>query len=73
VAAPKKIDASEIERERVGLCADCIFARRIESAKGSHFILCERSFTDPAFPKYPQLPVMECAGYSPESVTRPQP
>jgi len=27
--------------------------------------MCQRSFTDPAFPKYPRLPVIACAGYEP--------
>jgi hypothetical protein len=27
------------------------------------FYLCERSASDPAFPKYPQLPVIECSGH----------
>ena len=50
-----------------GLCGDCAFARRIESARGSQFVLCERSRTDPAFPKYPPLPVIACAGYAAKS------
>ena len=48
---------------RVGLCADCAFSRVIESPRGSTFYLCERSRTDPAFPKYPPLPVLRCCGY----------
>ncbi len=48
---------------RVGLCADCLHSRHIESAHGSAFILCELSFTDPRFPKYPRLPVLSCDGY----------
>jgi hypothetical protein len=27
--------------------------------------MCERSKTDPAYPKYPRLPVLECAGFEP--------
>jgi hypothetical protein len=46
-----------------GLCADCLHSRRIESAHGSVFILCELSVTDSHFPKYPRLPVLSCAGY----------
>jgi len=56
-------DAAESEKARAGLCADCRFSRRIESARGSQFFLCERSATDPSFRKYPQLPVVLCAGY----------
>ena len=48
-----------------GLCADCRHARRIVSARGSVFLLCERSRTDPAYPKYPRLPVRACAGCEP--------
>lgn len=35
----------------------------VESARGSRFYLCKRSETDGRFPKYPALPVLECAGY----------
>src|SRR5438128_8349383 len=30
-----------------GLCGDCVHARRIESGRGSPFILCELSRADP--------------------------
>ena len=46
-----------------GLCADCVHARRLESAKGSQFLLCQLSQSDPRFPKYPRLPVLNCSGY----------
>lgn len=52
------------EVAKVGLCATCRHARRIESARGSVFWLCELSRTDPRFPKYPPLPVRACAGYA---------
>jgi len=55
----------EEEAARVGLCADCRHARVIESAKGSRFLLCQLSQSDPAFPKYPRLPVLRCPGYAP--------
>jgi hypothetical protein len=45
------------------LCGDCRHAERIVSAHGSVFSLCRRSFTDPAFPKYPPIPVVACGGY----------
>jgi len=47
----------------VGLCETCAFCRLIRSDRGSEFYLCERSFTDPSFLKYPRLPVLECPGY----------
>jgi hypothetical protein len=54
------------ERSRVGLCGDCQHARRIVSAKGSSFWLCERSTLEPErFPKYPALPVRRCSGLAP--------
>ncbi len=46
-----------------GLCETCAFCRVIRSDRGSTFYLCERSFTDSNYPKYPRLPVLECAGY----------
>jgi hypothetical protein len=48
-----------------GLCDTCAFCRVIRSDRGSVFYLCERSFTDPSYPKYPPLPVLVCAGYRP--------
>jgi hypothetical protein len=47
-----------------GLCARCVFQRLVAGAR-STFSLCERSFDDPRFPRYPPLPVRECAGFSP--------
>jgi hypothetical protein len=35
----------------------------MKSDRGATFYKCERAATDPAFPKYPRLPVLECAGY----------
>jgi hypothetical protein len=54
---------AERERRSVGLCADCRFAKRIESSKGSRFFLCRRSEDDPNYPRYPRLPVLSCVGY----------
>ena len=47
----------------VGLCDRCKHARRVESARGSVFVMCELSKTDPRFARYPALPVLRCAGY----------
>ena len=57
-------DAINPERCRVGLCFDCQYARRIESARGSIFYRCARSATDSGYAKYPRLPVLQCAGYT---------
>ena len=50
------VDAGE------GLCATCRFRREVHGAR-SIFLLCERSFTDPRFRRYPPLPVVRCIGY----------
>jgi hypothetical protein len=46
-----------------GLCATCRHSRRIETARGSVFRLCERSVSDPRYPRYPALPVLRCDGF----------
>jgi hypothetical protein len=59
--------APEIEAERIGLCRDCLYSRRIDSDRGSTFYQCTRSAQDPDFPKYPRLPVIECSGFEPKA------
>jgi hypothetical protein len=51
--------------ERAGLCASCRFVEVITSSRGSTFYLCTLSATDPAFRRYPVLPVRHCSGYQP--------
>jgi len=46
-----------------GLCGDCRHCRRVESSRGSVFVFCELSLSDPSFAKYPRLPVLSCRGY----------
>jgi hypothetical protein len=46
-----------------GLCGVCVHARVIVSGKGSRFYMCGLSSVDARFPKYPRLPVLECAGF----------
>jgi len=48
--------------EGAGLCATCLQCRRVQTER-STFYLCERSFTDPHYVKYPPLPVRACPGY----------
>jgi GrpB-like predicted nucleotidyltransferase (UPF0157 family) len=55
------------ENRHNGLCSDCLHARRLESPRGSVFILCNLSLTDARFPKYPRLPVLSCSGYRSKS------
>ncbi len=47
----------------MNLCDTCQHCREIRTDRGSVFLLCQLSFTDAAFPKYPRLPVLECRGY----------
>ena len=53
-----------------GLCDSCRHQRIVRNRRGSIFSLCERSQTEPEYPKYPRLPVERCPGYerrSPET------
>ena len=52
-----------------GLCADCLHARRITSSRGSVFYMCEYWEIDPAYPRYPRLPVLQCAAFMPDATT----
>lgn len=60
------------EDAAVGLCATCRYQRTVSGAR-SAFSLCERSFTDPRFAKYPPLPVWRCPGYVVRSAAAPPP
>jgi hypothetical protein len=47
----------------------------VPNTRGSVFSLCRLSRTEPErFPRYPRLPVLECAGYEPceEDLTAPE-
>jgi hypothetical protein len=51
-----------------GLCDDCAHQQLVPNTRGSVFSLCRRSRTEPdRFPRYPRLPVAECAGYEPRA------
>ena len=45
------------------LCLDCVHVRRITSARGSVFLLCQLALRDPRFAKYPPQPIARCSGY----------
>ena len=49
------------------LCETCASMREVLTPKGSRFLLCQLSRTDPAFPKYPPQPVVRCDGCRPRS------
>jgi len=46
-----------------GLCASCVHLLVITSDRGSEFVQCALSKTDPRFSRYPRLPVLACDGY----------
>jgi hypothetical protein len=50
-----------------GLCDRCRYGNVITSDRGSRFMFCGKSKTDPRFPRYPRLPVRECDGFERES------
>jgi hypothetical protein len=47
----------------VGLCARCASASLQRSARGSEFWRCGRAEADPAYLRYPPLPVLRCPGF----------
>lgn len=49
---------------RAGLCANCRNVRVIRSDRGSIFYRCELALADLHYPKYPNLPVLECPGFA---------
>ena len=72
-AKPMTESSEQKPREvKTGLCAGCAHARRIESSRGSVFLLCALSANDSHFPKYPRLPVLSCAGFSPRAEGKQQ-
>jgi hypothetical protein len=50
--------------DRVGLCRRCRLAQRVPTPALLYW-MCRRSLTDPAYPKYPRLPVGSCPGFEP--------
>ena len=54
------------------LCETCASMREVVTPKGSRFLLCLLSQTDPAYPKYQPQPVVRCDGYRPSRDTNEQ-
>lgn len=48
----------------IGLCSACRHQKLIRSGRGSEFSMCLKHREDPAFPKYPRLPVQTCPGFA---------
>jgi hypothetical protein len=53
----------------VGLCETCTHIKVMTSDRGSVFYRCLLSEKDPAFAKYPQLPVLRCSGWQRREVS----
>ncbi len=46
-----------------GLCQTCAHAKVVTSDRGSIFYRCQLADSNPRYPKYPRLPVLNCAGW----------
>lgn len=57
---------------RAGLCERCAHVQ-IVTGRGSQFYRCRLSFSDPRFPRYPPIPVLQCSGFQPSAPNREQP
>jgi hypothetical protein len=62
-AAPVGGILDRMARPAAGLCDSCAHQRIVRNTRGSEFSLCKRSRTDPAYPRYPRLPVTRCGGW----------
>lgn len=47
-----------------GLCDHCTNVRIIQNRRGSRFYRCSLADVDPAFLRYPPLPVLICRGFT---------
>lgn len=52
-------------RERAGLCGSCVHALVRPTNRGTVYLRCGLAATDRRYPKYPRLPVTQCAGFRP--------
>jgi len=46
-----------------GLCRACQHAKLNETRRGTAYLRCTRAEWDAALPRYPRLPVTDCAGF----------
>jgi hypothetical protein len=53
-----------------GLCATCVHAKLNETHRGTAYLRCTRAAWDDRLPRYPRLPVRECAGYEDDQRAR---
>jgi hypothetical protein len=45
------------------LCETCCSMREVVTPKGSRFLLCQLSQTNPEYARYPPQPVLRCDGF----------
>jgi hypothetical protein len=57
---------------RFGLCATCAFGRRFRSGRDVTYVSCERSRTDPTYPRFPSIPMIRCAGWEQVKLEEPR-
>jgi hypothetical protein len=55
-----------------GLCDSCVHQQLVPNTRGSVFSLCLRSRQDPAYPRYPRVPVLSCPGHEPRRIEQPR-
>ncbi len=54
-----------MDSERIGLCSTCQHARIVKHPRGGKdYFRCGKHDEDPAYPKYPPLPVRVCEAYT---------
>jgi hypothetical protein len=46
-----------------GLCGDCLHASVKSTHRGTTYLRCTRAAWDERMPKYPRLPMLDCAGF----------
>jgi hypothetical protein len=52
-----------------GLCGSCQHVARTATKRGSMFFRCRMAEADTTMRKYPPLPVLQCHGYCPVTVS----
>jgi hypothetical protein len=63
--------APDVPGALAGLCDHCANVHVIENRRGSRFYRCRLADVDPAFVRYPTLPVVSCSGFVPAEPSRP--
>src|SRR5688572_16590160 len=58
------MDQRKADRQAAGLCERCVHHVWIRNDRGSEFLRCRLSDTDPRFARFPALPVLACGGFS---------